>query len=293
MLDKVDLVMWAKNGARTLPLVLRQLDTVIPAESVGNRLLVDDSSTDATREIARSFKWQVIMNEGTGVSDGANTALDNVQADFFVSVEQDLFLAKSWWDIVPAYLADSKTAVSSGIRFVRSPTGLRKLEQQMAKKCLGQEKFLISQRNVQQDVFTYGKTLDNTIYKTRILRQLGGFPRTIGGAGVDTILIYRLQRAGYNWAVNFKVQSLHLRAGLRQELRHSYWYGTLVREVWGILKREFNVQVPTESSLFYRLLASPASGLLTAIKTREPTIIYISPLLRLYYMMGLIASRKA
>jgi glycosyltransferase involved in cell wall biosynthesis len=264
----------------------------IPDEFVHNRIIVDDQSTDDTRQIARSFGWQVIMNEGIGISEGANTALKHVKTDFFVSIEQDLFLAKNWWERIPNYLTDSKTAVASGTRFVTKPVGLRKLEQQMAKKCLGEDKFWLAPTNSQKDVFTYGKTLDNTIYKTKIVKAVGGFPRT-SGAGVDTILIYRLQRAGYNWAVDCNVQSLHLRAGLRHELRHSYWYGTVVREVWRKLRQEFNTQVPTESNLVYRLLVSPASGLLTAVKTKEPTITYIYPLLRLYYIMGLIISRKA
>jgi len=292
MFGKVDLVMWTKNGAETLPLVLRRLSESIPAASINNRIIVDDHSTDGTRDIAKSFGWRVIPSEGTGISDGANTALKNVETDYFVSVEQDLMLAKNWWDKIPLYLTELKTAVASGIRFVVEPKGLRKLEQQMAKKCLGEEKFLLSPQNAQREVFTFGKTLDNTIYKTKIIRALGGFPRTISGAGVDTILIYKLQRAGFYWAVDYDVQSVHLRNSLRNELRHRYWYGTVVREVWSRLKQEFDVQVTAESNLLYRLLISPASGLINALKTKEPTVIYIYPLLRLYYIRGLLAASR-
>jgi len=292
MLGKVDLVMWTKNGAQTLPSVLRQLNRVIPDEFSNKRIIVDDQSTDNTREVARSFGWQLIMNEGTGVSDGANTALRNVSTDYFVSVEQDVLLANNWWERVPNFVTDKKTAVASGIRFAVKPIGLRKLEQQMTKKVVGDERFLLSQKSSRQEMFTYGKTLDNTIYKTKVLRALGGFPRTKSGAGVDTILVYKLKRAGYDWAVDYNVKSLHLRFGLRHELRHSYWYGTVVREVWHILRQEFGVQTPTESNLIYRLLLSPAGGFLTAIKTKEPTITYIYPLMRLYYIMGLLLSQK-
>jgi glycosyltransferase involved in cell wall biosynthesis len=293
MFGKVDLVMWTKNGAETLPLVLRRLSESIPDESINNRIIVDDHSTDGTRDIAKSFGWRVIFNEGTGVSDGVNTALKNVETDYFMSVEQDLLLAKNWWKKIPLYLTEPKIAVASGIRFVAKPVGLRKLEQQMAKKCLGEEKFWLSPQSAEREVFTFGKTLDNTIYKTKIIRALGGFPRTISGAGVDTILIYKLQRAGFYWAVDYDVQSAHLRGSLRNELRHQYWYGTVVREVWSRLKQEFNVQVTAESNLLYRLLISPASGLVTALKTKEPSVVYIYPLLRLYYVRGLLtASRK-
>ncbi|MCW4044467.1 MAG: glycosyltransferase [Candidatus Bathyarchaeota archaeon] len=292
MLGKIDVVMWTKNGAATLPLVLKRLSESIPEESINNRIIVDDHSTDATRDIAESFGWRVIFNEGTGVSDGANTALKNVETDCFMSVEQDLLLTKDWWNKIPALLSDPKTAVASGVRFVAKPIGLRKLELQMAKKCLGEEKFLLSPQSAQQEVFTFGKTLDNTIYKTRVIRAVGGFPRTDSGAGVDTILIYKLQQAGFRWVVNPNVESLHLRGGLREALRHQYWYGTVVREVWGRLRKEFNVPLYSESNLLYRLLISPASGLLAAFKTKEPTVIYIYPLMRFYYIRGLLTTSR-
>jgi glycosyltransferase involved in cell wall biosynthesis len=287
MLGKVDLVMWTKNGAKTLPLVLRRLSESIPDECINNRLIVDDHSTDGTRDIAKSFGWRVIFNEGTGVSDGANTALRKVETDYFVSVEQDLLLARNWWEKIPSYLAEPQNAVASGIRFVSKPIGLRKLQQQMAQKCLGEEKFWLSPQSGQREAFTFGKTLDNTIYRTKVIRAVGGFPRTNSGAGVDTILIYRLQKAGFHWAVDYNIQSLHLRHGLRDEFRHQYWYGLVVREVWAMLRQEFNVQTSTESNLLYRLLISPVSGFVAAVKTREPTTIYIYPLLRLYYVVGL------
>lgn len=56
--------MWAKNGAKTLPFVLKRIDEVIPEDSVQKRVLVDDNSADDTREIANSFGWEVFYNEG-------------------------------------------------------------------------------------------------------------------------------------------------------------------------------------------------------------------------------------
>ena len=41
--------------------------------------------------------WKVVLNEGQGISDNANTALSQVSADFFISFEQDLLIAWDWW----------------------------------------------------------------------------------------------------------------------------------------------------------------------------------------------------
>ncbi len=292
MVDKVDLVMWTKNGAETLPLVLKRINEVIPSKFVNKRVIVDDHSSDETREIAETCGWRVLLNEGSGVSDGANTVLKNVETEYFASFEQDVLLARDWWEKIPPYLAKPNVAVASGMRFVDKPRGLRILQQQMAKKCLGEERFWLSPQSGQREAFTFGKTLDNTIYKTEIMRAVGGFPITSIGPGVDTILIYRLQRAGFSWAVDYSVESLHLRTGLRDEFRHQFWYGRIVREIWSKLEKEFNVQTPTEPNLLYRLIISPVSGLVTAYRTKEPTLIYVVPLLRLYYVRGLLTTSK-
>ena len=93
MVGKVDLVMWTKNGAATLPDVLKRIDEAIPNENVCSKILVDDHSTDRTAEIAQGFNWVVYQNPGGGVANGANEALRHVSRDFFVSIEQDLILS--------------------------------------------------------------------------------------------------------------------------------------------------------------------------------------------------------
>ena len=72
---KVDLVMWTLNGEKTLPLVLSRINEVIPKDIVNQKLIVDDGSNDKTVAIARKYGWNVIKNEGKGISDAANTAL--------------------------------------------------------------------------------------------------------------------------------------------------------------------------------------------------------------------------
>jgi glycosyltransferase involved in cell wall biosynthesis len=117
LIDRVDVVMWTKNGAETLPLVLKRISEVMPSKFVNKRTIVDDRSTDDTREIAKSFGWNVIFNEGSGISDGANTALKNVTSEYFISFEQDLLLTRDWWNKIPAYLGNPKVAAASGMRF--------------------------------------------------------------------------------------------------------------------------------------------------------------------------------
>jgi glycosyltransferase involved in cell wall biosynthesis len=293
VINKADLVMWTKNGAETLPFVLKRIDEIIPKKCVNKRVIVDDRSSDNTREIAQSFRWIVFPSEGSGISDGANTALKHVTSDYFISFEQDLLLARDWWEKIPPLLENPRVAAASGMRFADKPTGIKKLQQYVAKKYRGEYSLASWLRSRQMAAFTLGKTLDNTIYKTNIVKTLGGFPKMPVNAGVDTILAYKLNQAGYHWVVDYNVQSIHLRKGLKQELRHQYWYGTQLYAIWRRIETETSQRPPvTKFGIMYRFFTSPFTGLFVAVKTKEPTITYIHPLVRFYYMKGLLEASK-
>jgi glycosyltransferase involved in cell wall biosynthesis len=293
LINKVDLVMWTKNGAKTLGPVLKRINEVVPTKFVNKRIIIDDQSTDDTREIAMANGWSVVPNKGTGISDGANTALENVKCDYFVSFEQDLLLAGNWWQKIPPILENSQVAAASGMRFASQPRGVMRLQQYVARKYRGEAQLSSWLRGRQNAAFTLGSTLDNTIYKTSVIRSVGGFPMVKVNAGVDTTLAYRLKLAGYVWAVDYNVQSIHLRGGLRHELRHQYWYGTQSREIWQKVEAESRQQAPiSRFGIFYRFAVSPFTGLFVAYKMREATIAYIHPLIRFYYLKGYLESGK-
>jgi hypothetical protein len=190
-------------------------------------------------------------------------------------------------------LANAKVAAASGMRFADKPVGIKKLQQYVAKKYRGESNLASWLRSRQMAAFTLGKTLDNTIYKTSVIRKIGGFPKMPVNAGVDTILAYKLHEAGYQWIVDYTVQSIHLRKGLMQELHHQYWYGTQLYEIWKRVESETNRPPPvTKFGIMYRFFTSPFTGLFVAIKTREATIPYIHPLIRLYYMWGLLKAKR-
>ena len=293
LVNKVDLVMWTKNGAKTLPLVLKRINEVIPNRFVNQKVVVDDQSSDDTVSIARRFGWKTLFNEGQGISDGANTALKHVESERFVSFEQDLLLSLEWWKTIPPLLDSPNVAAASGMRFASQPRGVRALQVYVAKKYRGETNLASWLRNRENAAFTLGSTLDNTIYKTAIIRSIGGFPKINVNAGVDTTLAYRLRQAGFSWRVNYDVQSVHLRGGLSHELRHQYWYGMQSREIWQRIANETQQPPPiTKLGIIYRFIMSPFTGLFVAVKTKEPTITYIHPLIKLYYMRGFLESAK-
>lgn len=140
--------------------------------------------------------------------------------------------------------------------------------------------------------FTLGKTLDNTVYRAEVVRAVGGFPSFRSSVGVDTILAYMLSEQGYSWHVDYDVHSVHLRRSLNQELRHQYWHAKQLNDVWMQIEKKTNARRPpvTKFDVIYRFAISPFTGVFMAYKTREPSIAYIHPLIRLYYLLGYLSS---
>jgi glycosyltransferase involved in cell wall biosynthesis len=279
-MDKVDLVMWTKNGAATLPFVLKKINEVIPSKLVNKRVIVDDHSSDSTREIAQSYNWDVVFNEGSGISDGANTAFKLIESEYFISFEQDLLLADDWWNKIIPHMSNPKNCVASGVRLPNQPSAVRKIEEYTL------ERYQRSKKGVQ--AFLYGKTLDNTIYRTNVIKELGGFPKLAISAGVDNVLAEEIRLKKLEWKVDFTVKSVHLRKGLRQELSHSYWYGTCFTVLDPILfKRNVDVK-----PFIIRFVLSPIRGLDIALKKAAPEAILVYPLMRLAVLRGVFSGMK-
>jgi len=287
VIKQVDLVMWTKNGSKTLPVVLRRINKVIPEKVVGKRLIVDDKSTDETREVARSFGWLVIFNEGTGISDGANTALKHVTSEYFASFEQDLLLARNWWEKVSPSLSSPKVAVTSGVRLSSYPPSLIKLQEYTIERYMRKElpAYLKGRKT---SAFFLAKTLDNTIYRTEVIRGIGGFPRLSVAVGVDLALAHRVHVKGYEWKVNYTAKSTHLRKGIRDELKHRYWYGTCLD---GIEQTIFHKPANLDRNIL-QFLVSPVMSLHVVAAKSNPQALYLYPLMRFYTLKGIFDGRR-
>jgi len=208
---QVDLCMWAKNGARYLPIVLKRIDEVIPAQNVNKKIFVDDSSTDATVEIAKNFGWDIYKNVEGYVRGGTKEALRHVESEFFLSIEQDILLARDWWKKIPRHMGDPKCVCAQGIRVISHPI-LTPIE--VARSEL--------YRKLRWYPTSTGRSLDNNLWRTDLLRKLGGFPTTCA-MFVDDELSKKVDLTDYKWTVDETVLSLHLRDyNVLNEGRHVY-----------------------------------------------------------------------
>ena len=265
MRSSVDLVIWAKNGEKTLAAVLGQLNSVIPKSSVNQKLVIDDKSVDQTKAIASFMGWKVICNEGAGISDAANTALKYVETERFCSFEQDVLLSSDWFRKIPNLLKD-KVVVASGVR-------MPKLSRSLSDICL----YEVDRYRHSLDA-QFGKTLDNTCYNRDWLLGIGGFPKLNVAPGVDRYLIDKVNGSGKVWLVDGSVQSNHLHNGVWDEMRHYYWYGKCQQGIDG----SFHAYL----MLGARALLSPLRGLDIAVKQNDWRCVFVYPAIRVSSFVG-------
>jgi len=276
----VDCVIWTKNGAKTLPQVINRINQVIPWENVNRRFIVDDVSIDETVRVAICNGWDVYSNRGKGIADGANTALEHIETEYFCSFEQDVLLAKDWWIKIQKYIGKPGVGAASGMRFYPK------------KNCVGNLERYIALKQPVWKQFTLGKTLDNTVWNTAAVRGVGGFPK-MTYAGHDTILAYSLEKAGYRWVVDDLIISVHLRDSFFDACQHQFFYSLSFSEVWKILNVKFGlVEVATLKVISFRFIKSPLIGMLIALKMRDPRLLFAYPLFMLYYLRGYIKGRS-
>lgn len=255
---RIDICMWAKNGERFLPIVLPRIEEVIPSENINQKIFVDDHSIDNTVEIAKDFNWSIYENKLGFVSGGVHEALRHVKSEFFASFEQDVILAKNWWDKIPSHVCNNeRVALAQGVRL---PT-LKSL------RCI-----LAYSNEKHPEILKQGFSIDNNFYRTKIIKRID-IPMECP-ISVDLNLRDRLRKHGYKWIVDSSVVSNHIRLSLIYQLRHS-------KKLFLLAKRKQALQCDSLKSHFARLLFSPIRGLEITIKKNCPEAFFVYPILKL------------
>jgi len=276
---RFDIVMWAKNGAATLPVVLERGEECLPKEFVHRKIFVDDYSTDGSRAIAEQFDWEVYDNVKGGVAAGVNKAFSLVDCEYFVSIEQDLLLTLHWWNRISALLEKPDVAVAQGWRLPpEAQLTLRRFEEYRLEHY---KKHLLP-------IFS----IDNTMFRTSAARSIGLVPSELKYSGVDTYIYKNVTSLGYHWAIDYDLISAHLRqGGVREQVDRYYRYGldTPILERYDLSSESKYVHQGVKSVVSI-LLFSPFRAFPIAVAKRCPQIILYYPLIRFALLKGYLES---
>jgi L-malate glycosyltransferase len=96
----ITVLMATHNGARTLPIVLRAYCEFEPVSEEWKLLVVDNASTDSTREIVRSFQSKLpityIHEPRIGKNFALNTGLESISGDLVLLTDDDALPRPDW-----------------------------------------------------------------------------------------------------------------------------------------------------------------------------------------------------
>ncbi len=111
----ISVLMATYNGASTLPRVLKAYCELQPIAGGWNLILVDNASTDSTKEIVQSFQSRLpitYLNEPRiGKNFALNTGLERISGDLVLFTDDDAVPEKDWL-VQMRHIADAQPAFS-------------------------------------------------------------------------------------------------------------------------------------------------------------------------------------
>jgi len=184
----------------------------VPQSLVCHKIAIDGGSNDTTLEILKTHGWETIVTN-PGIPHQANMALDHVDTELFASFEHDVILHPDWLRIMDNF-EDPKVAAVTGFR-----------------KYSGSKVYEAISDYHDNAGKKWNHSIDNTGYRTGVIRELGGFPRECPRSA-DSLLREKIYRAGYKWVVDRRITSLHLRDGFFNTINHDMKHVVAARYLW-------------------------------------------------------------
>jgi len=260
----LDLVMWTLNGEETLEESLSSIEKSVPEDQICHRFIIDGGSIDATTLVARQHGWSVLPGP-RGIARQGNLALSLVDTAVYASFEQDIIISANWFQKVSRLISEPGVAVAQGIRVAKGSATLAAMDR---------ENLLRTMR------WGPSVSIDNTMYKTNVVRDVGGYRAFKERKGTDALLHEKIHAAGYKWAIDTTCISGHLRPSLAYHLRHCLRSYQLV--LW---------QHESTGDHLRLCATSLVRGGMMASKYHDPQVFLGYPLFRWVALLGGLSGR--
>lgn len=274
-MKKIDLVMWTLNSEKYLTQTLSSIKREIPSKFINRKIIVDGGSVDLTETLIEAFGWEFHKCR-KGIPYQANMALEMAETPVFASFEHDIILCPNWFSKIRDTIKPQDVAVSQGIRLSVNKT-LRAIE-----------KYGMLRE------YVHYTSIDNNLYKTKIIRDLGGFNLNCP-ASADRELQDRVRAYGFKWLINNDIISNHLvfnfieyaRKCHERRLLNDYQHDVANIMFLGKRKLKSNSLVYFLDFLTKCFLSFPM-GFVIAHKFKEPSTCWGYPFWRFYKLKTLL-----
>lgn len=184
---RVSVVVCSHNGDRTLDECLRSLEAIdYPDYEV---ILVDDGSTDNTRDIAKAFpEICTIHQSNMGLSAARNTGLEAATGSIIAYTDSDCYADADWLSLLVHQLQRTGAAAVGGPNLTpkdgRVPT--------LVSASPGQPTHVLETDYIAEHIPGC-----NMAFRREALEDIGGFDPMFRKAGDDVDVCWRLQEGGY------------------------------------------------------------------------------------------------
>lgn len=220
-MNGVSIIVPAYNAGGTLDECLRAL-TSLERDGELEIILVNDGSTDRTREIAESFSAVNTINVSHyGAARATNLGIKAARHDIIALVESDVVLESDWLKRIVPRLNDPSVAGAGGCVVAANKTGLGKIAGYDVELRLGRAPV---------DIDHLSNT--NSVYRRGLLNEVGLLNEELT-AGYDADLSRKLKAAGYRLLLSKDVVCRHywkdsLKDFLRQQYNYAYYRMSLL-----------------------------------------------------------------
>jgi len=223
---RISVVVCTHNGARTLPECLERLRGLCYPNF--ETIVVNDGSTDASGELARSYGVKVVETPHRGLSFARNAGIDAASGEIVAFLDDDAYPDHDWLHYVAASLWAGSNA---GIGGPNIPPPQDSLVAECVAVAPGAPiHVLISDREAEHLPGC------NMAFRTAALREIGGFDERFKAAGDDVDLCWRLQDAGETLGFSAGAVVTHRRRDtVRRYLKQQFGYGkaeALLEQKW-------------------------------------------------------------
>ena len=197
----------AYNEAADIGACLQSLCALDYPRELYDILVVDNGSTDATRDITHGFAQRlpglrVVVNPQRGVGAQRNTALRQAARDFLAFTDADCTVPPDWLSQLEramreARAADPRVAAVGGPN--REPEVCSRFRRAVA---IGVKSYWGNQGSVQGALLERPASVAhlptlNVLYDRKLVLAEGGFDEQMGNISEDVELSYRLRWRGY------------------------------------------------------------------------------------------------
>lgn len=214
---RVSVVIPARNAQATIEVCLESLVPFLERGDVCEILLVDDGSTDNTRDLAVGYPVTILDGPGEGPGAARNVGWKAASASLIWFIDSDCKADSRALKLLLPHLGDGKVAAVGGSYTNLCPDSLL--------ACMIHEEII--ERHLSMPTQVNFLATFNVVYRRDVLEECGGFDESFRLAQ-DAELAYRVQALGYS--LRFEPQSTvghhhptRLWCYLKTQARHGYY----------------------------------------------------------------------